>query len=316
MSLSFLSGCGGYRPPEPRPVRIVRLAARTQVKMSPVSGEILKMNPRRKTVGLEPVGKDWKMGQVVEKVWSHMPQLMAYLYDSEGRLARVVLVEGGYRIPSPLTHAEYTVTNGMISGPAAVWYGKEQLLLRTETWRRDKLNGMKRWYDEKSKEIAACEYREGEPWTGRMIERYRWEPLRWEVDYLDGKHHGVMRSWSEKGVLKDESTFRLGKREGLQKQYHEDGAFSESHIVAGIVRHDISYYRNGQLARDGYHDAKGRHHGLRVHYDEAGRLLEEQNYWHGKRHGRWLWSRGDERWYWHGEWCKNRAEFEAREAGG
>jgi antitoxin component YwqK of YwqJK toxin-antitoxin module len=63
----------------------------------------------------------------------------------------------------------------------------------------------------------------GQPFTGMGLQRYSDGSKRDEVPFLDGREHGVARSWYRDGRLAGETTYVRGVKHGPRREWFENG---------------------------------------------------------------------------------------------
>ena len=91
-------------------------------------------------------------------------------------------------------------------------------------------------------------------------------------------------SWDEKS---NKTAYINGKIEGDFYKYNADGTpYSGKSYKAGYLRHSISRHRNGKILEETYYDEKGHMHGRRVRYSQEGKLIDDETYEHGEKHGK------------------------------
>jgi antitoxin component YwqK of YwqJK toxin-antitoxin module len=56
---------------------------------------------------------------------------------------------------------------------------------------------------------------------------YESNALEWEAPYVNGKMHGVLKRYYDSGALKYESPYENGRRHGIKKFYNNDKASIE-----------------------------------------------------------------------------------------
>jgi len=89
---------------------------------------------------------------------------------------------------------------------------------------------------------------EQNPYTGVIFAHYPNDQLKSEETFRVGKQDGIFKEWYENGQLKVELTFKDGKLGGGVKQWHENGqlkveATYKDSKQDGVVK---EWYENGQ----------------------------------------------------------------------
>jgi antitoxin component YwqK of YwqJK toxin-antitoxin module len=94
---------------------------------------------------------------------------------------------------------------------------------------------------------------------------------------------GIVREYSDSGVLLSETSYKEGKKDGVAKGYFDSGALLiERHFrnggIVGVVK---MYHENGVLAKEQtFKD--GKMNGLETKYYKSGKLQQETVYKDGK----------------------------------
>ena len=263
----------------------------------PVTEAMLRLNPKRRAVGLAEVTPEWSIAETGLVVMDG-PALRV-LRDERGRPAKVLLDLGGPGWGRPGVR-EYEVSGRKLNGTAAVWVGEALRLSRTETYRDNELDGPVRYFSEDGDAIASCVFRDGRPWNGRRLGRSGFE-ITSDVSFRNGELHGKEILYKA-GRVERLRTFKDGVKDGPQRRYYDSGALCREEVyVEGVVRSARSWHRNGRIKSETTCDAQGRTHGLRRMWDEGGTLLFEEPQRHGKYHGR-VRRRGHQgHWFWNGQ---------------
>jgi antitoxin component YwqK of YwqJK toxin-antitoxin module len=85
------------------------------------------------------------------------------------------------------------------------------------------------------------------PFTGIAEERDEQGQLISELEFKDGMQHGITREWID-GVLRLEHSFRLGAKDGLQREWAADGSLeSVEEYELGIRRARSISSSDGEL---------------------------------------------------------------------
>jgi hypothetical protein len=193
-------------------------------------------------------------------------------------------------------------------------------LYETSVYRENQRNGMRVSFSSTGAEIARCEYRADEPWTGRLLERNGFSPVLWDVGYRDGKLDGAEIHCESDGTISRLRTFRAGILHGVSQNYFQGVLRSEEIYENGRYVSHRSWYPNGQLEWTNAYDENGRPHGRNTRHKATGELDIEWNHNHGDRHGRWWETGQQETWYWYkehlGPGTAGQREFEKRRLAG
>ena len=139
-----------------------------------------------------------------------------YIYKGEAFEGFALIEEAGQLI------AKYTVVGGEFNGPA-FFYGKENRLIRLETYRKGVLNGLYETY-----------FSDGTP--------------RLSSNYLDGEKHGKFSVYFAPGQLKEQLTYDAGIIKGDNYLYYKDGKVQHHfHFNAKGERHGVweKFHPNG-----------------------------------------------------------------------
>jgi antitoxin component YwqK of YwqJK toxin-antitoxin module len=83
-----------------------------------------------------------------------------------------------------------------------------------------------------------------------------------QTNYMDGKLHGLSRTWSSYGQIEKEEHYQMGKKEGLATLWYKNGNTKE----------ETNYHQGIQV-------------GLTNKWYENGNIESEINYKNGKKHG-------------------------------
>lgn len=119
----------------------------------------------------------------------------------------------------------------------------------------------------------------------RIIDGYRSEYIL--AEFKDGMYNGSYR-YFKNNKLKEEGTYKEGRKDGVYKEYYSDGVAVEKETpfkegrINGIVK---TYYTNGSLESEkGY--AMSVEDGIEREYDyQSGEITTDRNYKNGVLHG-------------------------------
>ncbi|RTE55250.1 hypothetical protein EHW67_01405 [Arenibacter aquaticus] len=94
-------------------------------------------------------------------------------------------------------------------------------------------------------------YYKNQPYNGYSVKFHSNGTLAERLGFLNGKREGVARRWSEKGVLRIESTYHQNKLVGVYRSWWENGVLAEeSHYVKGLKDgEEKQWYATGQLSK-------------------------------------------------------------------
>ncbi len=90
--------------------------------------------------------------------------------------------------------------------------------------------------------------------------------------------------------LNVKSSYKNGKYDGRVYRYGVMGLDNKYPAVStfkdGIIQHKISYHQNGQVYAEIFYDENGWRNGNEITYDKDGNITGDENYLHGKHHGK------------------------------
>ena len=94
-------------------------------------------------------------------------------------------------------------------------------------------------------------YYKNQPYNGYSLKFHPNDTLAERLGFLNGKREGVARRWSEKGVLRVESTYHQNRLTGIYKSWWENGVLAEeSHYVNGLKQgEEKQWHATGQLSK-------------------------------------------------------------------
>jgi hypothetical protein len=88
----------------------------------------------------------------------------------------------------------------------------------------------------------------GRPFSGVTIDRGSDGQKVCEVPFVNGREHGIARSWYPDGRLKGESPYKNGMLHGTRREFYEDGSLeSEEELEFGILLRKTVRDRQGQI---------------------------------------------------------------------
>ncbi len=71
----------------------------------------------------------------------------------------------------------------------------------------------------------------------------------YEKNYKEGKKEGIQKSWHENGQIWNEGNYKEGKKEGIQKNWYDNGqlCYEENYKEGELDGIQKEWYKNGQL---------------------------------------------------------------------
>lgn len=91
--------------------------------------------------------------------------------------------------------------------------------------------------------------------------------LQSETPLLNGRRHGVVKRWTPDGVCLQETSYRFGRRHGIEVQRDRAGfLMAERFFEKGVCRHEKKYAGKNGLWRETYFDAGGQQEGTDIVY--------------------------------------------------
>jgi hypothetical protein len=272
-------GCAGSRWSRPRlpdAAEAVRHIDATSLK--PVPDEILARNPQRRSAGLRELPTGCQIAPTKYIICDG--PFLEVIVNEQHQPILVISQFGDRGIGPVLTESE--VRNGALHGLAVTWWGTPPRLYETATYRQNRRDGPTVYFGTNGAEIARCDYRQDEPWTGRQIQRHGVAPVIWDVSYRDGKLDGAEVMYETDGTTNRLRTFRGGIEHGVARSYHQGVLRSEEMLDNGRRVSHRSWYPNGQLEWSESYDDRARQHGIRRHWDTNGVLRATERYEHGR----------------------------------
>ena len=94
---------------------------------------------------------------------------------------------------------------------------------------------------------------------------------------------GLVREYSDTGVLLSETSYKDGKKDGVARAYFESGPLlMERHFKNGVISGNVKvYYASGSLAKEQTFE-NGKMNGLETRYYRSGKVQRETLYNDGK----------------------------------
>ena len=135
----------------------------------PVTERELAGNALRRAAGLREINPHWFIAPTKHFVCDG-PEFHVVL-DEQRQAVSVISHFTGSLVPVRPVWTEYEVRNGALNGLAATWWGNPPRLYETAAYRQNRRDGSTVCFDTNGVEVARCEYRKDEPWTGRMLQR-------------------------------------------------------------------------------------------------------------------------------------------------
>ena len=112
------------------------------------------------------------------------------------------------------------------------------------------------------------------------------EQLKAERAYKNGKLHGEVKEYNEKGELVKEYNFANGKKHGKRVEVGSNGYSTTANYDNDVqVGEYLAVFKNGNISEKGEYDSNGKKTGKWVLGHEDGNLREEAGYKDGKYHG-------------------------------
>jgi len=107
-------------------------------------------------------------------------------------------------------------------------------------------------------------------------------------EMVDGKHHGLWKTFDKEEKLLDEINFKNGLMHGLVRQYNDEGILEKEISMKDGETNGLSkvYHSNGQISEEG-NVILEKKDGLWKYYFENGTLQYEGNYKDGEMDGFW-----------------------------
>lgn len=169
----------------------------------------------------------------------------------------------------------------------------------------------KEWaFDKPTKYETYTLYDKGKLVNGKVNEYFEDGTLKEEVNYKDGKKHGVQKTFNRDGELRKTVSFNNGYLHGRSESYYSDGSLRVVANYKNDLKHGLfewffengelesfknykdgfdhgeinRFYESGQLKFIGY-NKNGKEHGEQISYFENGQEKYIKNYRDGLDHG-------------------------------
>jgi len=177
----------------------------------------------------------------------------------------------------------------------------------TITWSKELPQKEERPVEEEKHEgvdLKELELREGlsyvkgsnAPYTGKVYELYLNRKKEYEIDFLNGKEHGLYTSWYQNGQKKAETNYKDGKLDGLAIGWHENGQkhiernYKDGKRVDGL---SVEWHDNGQKQKEvSFKD--GKLDGLTLEWHDNGQKKAESTLKDGELIAAKYWNRKGE----------------------
>src|SRR5690554_4176197 len=96
-----------------------------------------------------------------------------------------------------------------------------------------------------------------------------------ENENTESRSNGITKEFFENGDLKVDWNYKNNQLNGISKEYHKDGTYSEWNYENGQLIDGKSYFKNGILLQE-YTFKNGKRDGLAIRYYESG---EKETVW-------------------------------------
>lgn len=95
-------------------------------------------------------------------------------------------------------------------------------------------------------------FKDGQPFSGYLIERYPSDSIALKVGYYNGKQNGVMTSYYENGEIRYVRPYFNGEKHGAHIGFHRNGVKAfEYYFVNGFSEgNHKEWFSDGELAAD------------------------------------------------------------------
>jgi antitoxin component YwqK of YwqJK toxin-antitoxin module len=109
-----------------------------------------------------------------------------------------------------------------------------------------------------------------------------------EINYKEGKKHGLYKRNYNNGKPQEVSNYSNGERDGKSTWYFESGEkTAEYHYSNGVINGEVAtYFKNGKVSEFGLY-ANGEQNGTWKEFFENGVIKAEGKYQNGKKEGPW-----------------------------
>ncbi len=99
------------------------------------------------------------------------------------------------------------------------------------------------------KDGIAYEINTGKPFTGELLEKHKNGKKESEINYKDGKLHGLFTGWYENGQKRFEIKYKNGKKQGVKTWWYKNGKKEFEINYENDKKHGpaINWNKNGQI---------------------------------------------------------------------
>lgn len=143
-----------------------------------------------------------------------------------------------------------------------------------------------RTFDKPIKSETYTLYEKGKLVNGVINEYFEDGTLKEEINYNNGKKHGIQKKFKRDGEISGIVSFNNGELHGRCESYYSDGTLSKVENYKNDLHHGLFewFYENGQL--ESFENYKnGLDHGETKGFYENGQLSFVGNFKNGKEHG-------------------------------
>ena len=138
----------------------------------------------------------------------------------------------------------------------------------------------------KNKKLIYIDKNTSKPITG-VFAYYNYDGiLKTETSYKNGIKDGIYKRYSSQGILDEETSFKNGKKEGSDKRFYKDGSLKYvSNYVEGIEDGLTMWYNKKGILTGETPYKNGKKEGLSKSYTNKGIISREHTYEDDKEHG-------------------------------
>ena len=144
----------------------------------------------------------------------------------------------------------------------------------------------KKYYDGTGRPLVFAEMRDDQPhgMTRRFYDLPD-SPVEYEVPFKEGKQHGTMKRYSDKGIVVQETPYVRGTVEGIEREYHNSGRLRAEIPYKGGRKHGVEkVYTRGKRLIWTKHWVQGKLHGVvKAYRPDTGQVHSEERYVHGEK---------------------------------